>query len=118
MFSARFHNHVLALSFKESVGTEEMLFCLKRVECILGSVMAQFCLLIDLTGLDRMDHDCATDLGRIMDLCNEKGVSRVVSVVPDPTKDIGLRLLSLFHVSDGVGIELYGNRPDAMEGLP
>jgi anti-anti-sigma regulatory factor len=77
-----------------------------------------FCLLIDLSGLDHMDRACATDLGRIMDLCNERGVSKIVSVVPDPTKDIGLRLLSLFHFSSGIRIELHGNLPEAMGSLP
>ena len=32
-----------------------------------------------------------------MDLCNKKGVEMVVRVIPDPHKDIGLNIMSLFH---------------------
>ena len=37
-----------------------------------------------------------------MDLLDEAGVSLVVRVIPDPKKDIGMNILSLFH---------YRNRP-------
>jgi len=33
----------------------------------------------------------------MMDLCNKKGVETVVRVIPDPHKDIGLNIMSLFH---------------------
>jgi hypothetical protein len=53
-----------------------------------------------------------------MDICNEKGVSRVISIVPDPTKDIGLRLMSLFHFDGGVRVEMFASLPDAIGSLP
>jgi len=65
-----------------------------------------------------MDPACAIDLGKIMDLCDERKVSKIVAIVPDPTKDIGLRLLSLFHLNGDVRLELYENLPDAIGGLP
>ena len=32
-----------------------------------------------------------------LELCDAKGVSLVVRVIPDPAKDIGMNILSLFH---------------------
>ena len=44
-----------------------------------------------------MDRDCLPEIGRVMELCDDKGVELIVRVVPDQTKDIGLNILSLFH---------------------
>jgi hypothetical protein len=32
-----------------------------------------------------------------MDLCDQHGVGLVIRVIPDPAKDIGLNILSIFH---------------------
>jgi hypothetical protein len=32
-----------------------------------------------------------------MELCDQHGVGLVVRVIPDPAKDIGFNLLSIFH---------------------
>jgi hypothetical protein len=118
MFIAESHQQLLRLCFSKSVGVEEMKSCVKRIDDLAGVMSVGFCLLIDLSGLDYMARDCATDLGAIMELCNERGVLRIVCVVPDPAKDIGLRLLSLFHLNGGVRVELHGNLPDAIGRLP
>jgi hypothetical protein len=44
-----------------------------------------------------MDLTCVPYIKRMMDVCNKKGVELVVRVIPDPQKDIGLNILSLFH---------------------
>jgi len=118
MFSVESHHPLLSLRFNGGVDTSEMASCLGSVEYVAGSMRLGFCLLIDLTGLDHMHHACATDLGRIMDLCNERGVAKIVSIIPDSTKDIGIRLLALFHCHDGVRMEVFGNLPEAMGSLP
>ena len=43
-------------------------------------------------------------MGQVMDLFNAKGVAMVVRVIPDPKRDIGLNILSLFHYSRKVRI--------------
>jgi hypothetical protein len=40
---------------------------------------------------------CAPEIGKLMELCAQKGVGTLVRVIPDPRKDIGLNILSLFH---------------------
>jgi hypothetical protein len=44
-----------------------------------------------------MDPECSDELGRAMDLINQRGVSLIVRVIPDPAKDIGLNILTIFH---------------------
>jgi hypothetical protein len=39
-----------------------------------------------------------------MDLCNEKGASLVVRVIPDPYRDIGMQIMSIFHYGGSVQI--------------
>ena len=63
-----------------------------------------FRLLTDLTGLEAMDSACLPHIKRAMDLGNKKGVALVVRVVPDPHKDIGFNILSIFHYRRGVRI--------------
>ena len=51
-----------------------------------------------------MDVACAPFIEKAMDLCNEKGASIVVRVIPDPHRDIGLQIMSYFHYSGEVQI--------------
>jgi hypothetical protein len=44
-----------------------------------------------------MDPDCATELGHAMDLFDQQGVSLIIRIIPDASKDIGLNILSVFH---------------------
>ena len=36
-------------------------------------------------------------LGRMMELLDRRGLEMVVRVIPDPAKDIGFNILSIFH---------------------
>jgi hypothetical protein len=63
-----------------------------------------FTVLVDLSGLENMALDCVPYLSKIMDLCKAQGVGLVVRVIPDPTKDIGLNILSLIHYRGKVRI--------------
>lgn len=51
----------------------------------------------DLSGLESIEPACAAIIGQVMELCDRKGVEMVVRIIPDPSKDIGLNILSLFH---------------------
>lgn len=63
-----------------------------------------FRLLADLTNLISMEITCAPDIERFMDLCQEKGIAEIVRVIPDPTRDIGLQIMSRFHYKSSVRI--------------
>jgi len=55
--------------------------------------------LTDMGRLDSISVDCGVEIGKTMEKCDQKGVGLIVRVIPDPKKDIGLSILSLFHYS-------------------
>jgi len=63
----------------------------------LNELSPGFTLLADFSRLESMDLDCVPELGRIMELIGKAGVGRVLRVIPDPTKDIGMNILTMFH---------------------
>src|SRR5438270_11393869 len=83
-----FCGHVTAEEVKE--GTNE-----------LGGFLVEtkpgFRLLTDMTKLETMDSACIPYISNSMDLLNKHAVATVVRVIPDPHKDIGFNILSLFH---------------------
>ena len=83
------------------------------VEALQRTIQPGFTVLTDLTGLESMDLDCAPILSRIMELFNRLGTARVVRVIPDPKKDIGLGILSLFHYKSGVAVNTVATRAEA-----
>ena len=60
-----------------------------------------------------MDLACVPHLEKIMKLCNAKGVSAVVRVVPDKRRDIGLQIMSYFHYGPDVQIFTCNNLDEA-----
>jgi hypothetical protein len=44
-----------------------------------------------------MDPACMTEIGRTMDMVDKHGVSLIIRVIPDPSKDIGMNILTIFH---------------------
>jgi hypothetical protein len=56
-----------------------------------------FHLLADFSQMESMRLDCAPELGRMMDLIGQAGVDLVVRVIPEPGRDIGMNILTLFH---------------------
>ena len=108
---------LLRLSYSGEVGIEEMMRCAERIEVLVQDLQPGFRLLTDLTELQGMDFGCVPHVKRIMDLCNRAGVEMVVRVIPDPHKDIGLNILSLFHYSKGVRIVTCQKLPEALKIL-
>jgi len=88
---------LLYLSFIGRVSVEQLERGRDDIVELLSDLNGGFRLLTDLSRLDSMDVNCATEIGKVMELCEQKGVSLVIRIVPDPTKDIGLKILSLFH---------------------
>ena len=54
-------------------------------------------LLADFSQLESMDPECVPELGRAMELLDQSGVGLIVRVIPDPAKDIGMNILTVFH---------------------
>jgi hypothetical protein len=56
-----------------------------------------FRLLADFSQMESMGLDCTPELGRMMDLIGQAGVDLVVRVIPEPGRDIGMNILTVFH---------------------
>jgi hypothetical protein len=76
-----------------------------------------FALLCDLTHLEMMDPDCAQSLGALMELCSSREMGVAVWVIPDPGKDIGMNLISRFHVWQPVKMHTRPNMAEALKCL-
>jgi anti-anti-sigma regulatory factor len=89
-----------------------------EVEALVSRVQNHFTILVDLTDLEQMDPQCAPILSRMMEQLSKMGVARVVRVIPDPKKDIGLGILSLFHYRSGIKISTVRTRAEASQLVP
>lgn len=96
--------NLLVIRYRGSVAADEVERGLEEVRSGLAKLEPGFRLLGDLTELESMEVACAPFIEKAMDLCNEKGASLVVRVIPDPTRDIGLQIMSLFHYGHDVRI--------------
>jgi len=76
-----------------------------------------FIVLTDLSKLDTMDADCAPLISRVMDQFNRLGVGRLIRVIPDPKKDIGLGILTRFHYKRGIAVNTVTTMAEAQRLL-
>ena len=91
----RFSGHVTKEEAEE--GVDDAAKCL--------TVMSrEFRLLADLSTLSSMDVACAPSIERVMDLCQEHGIAEIIRIIPDPSRDIGLGIMSRFHYGSTVRI--------------
>ncbi len=109
--------NVLRIILSQEVERTQARQCREKIEVLLPELQPGFQLLTDLSRLDRMDYACATEIRVIMDLCQKKGVSKVIRVIPDPHKDIGFRLMSFFHYGRDVPIVTCETLAEAEEKL-
>ncbi len=109
--------NVLVMTFAGHVGPEEMKTSEEQLKVLLTDFPPGFRLLTDLTPLISMDPACLAYVSRNMDRLSKRGVSQVVRVIPDPHKDIGLNILSIFHYPRRTRIATYENMKEAMAAL-
>ena len=89
--------NLLLVRYRGLIGSDEMQRGLDQIQAALAKLESGFRVLADLSELESMDVACAPFIEKAMDLCNEKGASLVVRVIPDPHRDIGLQIMSYFH---------------------
>ena len=74
-----------------------------------------FTLLSDLSFLKEMDVDVHKTIEKIMDICNQCGVSKVIRIIPNQVGDIGFSIMSIFHYSKDVKIYTYESLDQAQK---
>src|SRR6267378_2538901 len=109
--------NLLRMSFCGHVTADEAKQGTDQLIGLLVETKAGFRLLTDLTGLETMDRACVPFIRDSMDLLNKKGVTMVVRVIPDPHKDIGFTILSLFHYRQDIQIVTCQTLEEAMRAL-
>ncbi len=88
---------LMYVSYVGEVRRDELKRALEELDALLVDLPAGFRLLTDLERLETMDPAGMTEIGKIMEKLSKKGMEMVVRVIPDPSKDIGLNILSIFH---------------------
>ena len=108
---------LLQLSFCGEIKAADMAPYLAEVETAAQTLQRGFSLLSDLSALQSMDLSCVPYIRRTMDLLRDHGVRRIVRIIPDPEKDIGLNIMSLFHYPRDVQMVTCENRAEAERAL-
>jgi len=109
--------NLLKISYAQHVGADEMKRAEERLASLVADLRPGFRMLTDLSGLENMDLACVPYIERAMDLCDQKGVAMVVRIIPNPQKDIGMNILSLFHYRRRVRIVTCETLAEAMKAL-
>ena len=101
------------LSFIGCINGAELERYYSDVERALKSLRSGYSLLTDFTDMDRMTIDSAPMIDRTMEMMKSTGVGLVVRVIPDPSKDLGVGILSLFHLPRSLKIVTTETRDEA-----
>ena len=88
-----------------------------HLEQIIPRCKKGFRLLTDLSLLENMEQEANRTIKKLMELINQHGVSKVIRVIPDPAKDIGFNIMSLFYYSRKVIIHTYQSIEEAQKHL-
>jgi len=109
--------NALSIAYGGRVTPDETRLCSEQVRLALNILKPGFRLLVDLTELETMDLSCSPFIANIMEMCNAAGVAEVIRIIPDPTRDIGLQILSFFHYGNDVYIRTCASVAEANELL-
>jgi hypothetical protein len=120
MWSAAFDasRQLLEIGFSERVDLAQARDCATQIRALLKSAAPGFCLLNDLTDLQEMETACGPVIDGMMDALNERGISKVIRVIPEPAKDIGFGIMSLFHYARNVRVITCETLEEARVHLP
>lgn len=88
---------MLNVRFIGRVQLEQLQDAREDMTAELGALSPGFRYLVDFSQLDSMGLDCVPEIGKVMELVNEAGASLTVRFIPDPSKDIGMNILTIFH---------------------
>jgi len=97
-------NNRAVIVFAGTVGFADATNLYEEVRRILPELKKGFSVVTDLSALKRMHEASRAFLEKTMDLLNANGVSKVIRIIPDPSKDVGFSIMSMFHYSSEVTI--------------
>jgi anti-anti-sigma regulatory factor len=115
--SADVTKNQLSVHFSGDVDLACMRACVDQIVIQMPNLTKGFKILTDLSNLNSMDSLCVSELKRMMDVCRKSGAGTVARVIPDPAKDIGFNILSLFHYRDKVHVLTFQTLAEAKQAL-
>lgn len=90
------------LIYKDYFDSDDAKKLCQKIEQVLPLLKKGITVLTDLSSLKHMDADSRGYLQKAMDLLNEYGVSKLIRIIPDPQRDIGFNIMTIFHYSEHV----------------
>ena len=108
---------LIVISAVGHVTEEEVKQAARQVREIVKDVAPGFRVLTDFRWLDSMQASASHHIAEIMDAVAAKKVGLIARVVPDPSKDIGLSILSQFHYGPEIQIANFEALADAVQSL-
>jgi hypothetical protein len=109
--------NLIEVRYAGHVRPPEVVAVLGKVTTLLPTFRPGFTFLADLSALESMDVECGLPISQLMDLCNAAGIGTVVRIIPDPRKDIGLKILSIIHYRRGVRVLTFQDGAEARRAL-
>ena len=88
---------MLHLSYILRVEPAELQRGREDLKTLLAELPPDFRVFVDFGRLEAMGFDCVPEIGLSMELMDQHGVGLVVRLIPDPSKDVGLNILTVFH---------------------
>ncbi len=111
------YRQLLHLNFVGVVTATDLQHSVEEVRVLLADLKPGFVLLTDLSRVETMEVACEDQIGPLMELCQERGVGRIIRVIPEPSKDIGFSILSIFHYQPGTNVTTCTSLVDAARHL-
>ena len=105
--------NILKISFAGKITTKDMPYLKEQISKELVHMNKGFSLLTDLTDLISMETKCAPFIKKVMELMRDQGIELVVRIIPDPSKDIGLNIMSRFHYPSSLRVVTVNSHEEA-----
>jgi len=93
------NKRLLCVTYAGVVNPEQLAAGRAELTPLLAELPPGFRVLVNLSQLETMDIECQAEIGLQMEAFDRAGVSLIVRVIPDESKDIGLNILTVFHYS-------------------
>ncbi len=108
---------VLSVTYLGKVRPAELKQGHEELKALLADLRPGFRLLVSLSHVEEMGLDCRTEIGRNMELVSQAGVARVVYIIPNPSKDLGMNILAFFHYQNHPQIINCKTMPEGVKRL-
>ena len=88
---------LLVMRYCDHVTAAQLKAGFSDLKTLLAELSPGFRVLADCSQLESMGQDCVPEISAGMELIDAHAPARLVRVIPDPSKDIGLNILTAFH---------------------